>query len=146
MPKRTINLAIAAIWLLVGACGSDQKLPTETSPVVGTYNLVNINNFPVPVTVSLSAIKQVEITASVLVLESSRTFSNTTTYRTTESGTVTSKAEKCSGTFFFLGASIVFTEPTVQNTTCGSRYTGIWDNANQIIVDFDPTTHAVFLR
>ncbi len=145
MLKRTINFAIAALAVLLPACG-DTPTSTEDSAVVGTYSLVNINNFPVPVTVSLTAIKTIEITASVLVLESTRTFSNTTTYRTTEQGKVTIASEKCSGTFFFLGASLVFTEPIVQNTTCGSRYTGIWDNANQIIVDFDPTTHAVFVR
>ena len=145
MRQRMIGFAIVAFSLFLPSCGGNSTSPT-VDPVVGSYNLVSINGFAVPVRVSLTSTKEVVITASTLVIDSSRGFTNTTTYRTTESGQVTSTAEKCTGTFFLFGASLAFTETTAQNTTCGSRYTGVWDGVSQIAVDFDPTTHAVFVK
>ena len=112
----------------------------------GNYGLISINAISVPVTVSLTSTKKVEITGSRLAVNSSGSFSNSTDYRTTENGVVTTKTETCGGNFLVHDVTISLSEVVVQNTTCGSRYPGVWNGLNTIAIDFDPTTHAVFVK
>lgn len=147
MFPRTAGFAAATFAAFFAACSSKSG---TTDPgldaMFGSYTEISINAQAVPVTVSLTSTKKVDIMSSILILNSSGSFSNATTYRTTENGQVTTKTETCGGNFLVHQSTISFAEDVVQGTTCGSRYPGLWNGVNVIAVDFDPTTHAVFVK
>jgi len=133
---------------LFPACSSKKGGTTDPGldAMFGTYGLISINALAVPVTVSLTSTKKVEIMSSTLIVNSSGSFTNATTYRTTENGVATTKTETCGGNYLVHQSTLSFSENVVTNTTCGSRYSGLWNGVNVIAVDFDPTTHAVFSK
>ena len=96
-------------------------------------------------------------------IESTFQFTNTTTYRRTENGTVTTVVENCVGTYDPVITTngittLAFAEKGSENTQCGVQlsptgvggrtrnYGGTWDGANTLTADFDITTHSVYSK
>jgi hypothetical protein len=144
--NKTIFVAVAFATLFPACSSKKGTTDPGLDAMFGTYGLISINALAVPVTVSLTSTKKVEIMSSTLNLNSSGAFTNATTYRTSENGVVTTKTETCGGNFLVHQSTISFSENVVTNTTCGSRYPGLWNGVNTIAIDFDPTTHAVFTK
>lgn len=147
MSRRMAGVAAITFAVFFPSCSSGTK-STDTSldAMFGSYGLISINAIAVPVTVLLTSTKKIDILGSRLILNSSGAFTNATDYRTTENGQVTTKTETCGGSFLVHQTTISFAEVVVDGTTCGSRYPGTWNGLNTIAIDFDPTTHAVFVK
>ena len=146
MFRKIAGLSVIIFAALFPSCSSSKSTDNGLDAMFGNYGLISINAIAVPVTVSLIGTKKVEITGSRLTLSASGSFSNSTDYRTTENGQVTTKTETCGGNFLIHDTTISFSEVVTSGTTCGSRYPGVWNGLNTIAIDFDPTTHAVFVK
>ena len=152
-------VGIIAVVVLGGfACGKKKGVvdPGPSLPV-GSYTLKSLNGLSIPVTILLQPGYKLELTGAVLTIEAGSKFINASTYRKTLNGGVTTPDEKCVGSYTLSGTSISFTESGTIGSVCGvveqetgttrgvSRsYTGTWDGANRITIDFDVTTHSIY--
>jgi hypothetical protein len=100
---RKIFLGVLALAL---ACG-DSTGPTEAS-VAGTWNLQSINGTALPFVVAQTGTDKVEVTADVLTVTSSGSFTEITTIRTTQNGATTTQTIPDAGTYVLNGNNVTF--------------------------------------
>ena len=122
-------------------------MPATLDALFGSYTAVSLNGLSFPVTIKIEGTIVIDIMSSTLTLSSSGDYFNTTVYKTTEDGQVTMATETCGGRFLVHQSSISFAEVERPNTSCRSRYTGVWNGVNTIEIDFDlVNAHAVFVK
>jgi hypothetical protein len=134
-----VLLAIAGL-----ACGGSEISDVDSPG--GTYHLQSINQQAIPVIVSLTATTKLEVTASTLTLIGDREFENTTSFRKTEGGQVTLPSEVCRGIYSQSNLHLTFDEVATSGTNCGAKYTGVWNGTDELAVNFDPTTLAIYRK
>ena len=107
-----------AMALLVSsaACGGDGA--SEPTSVAGTYTLQSVNGAPLPFVIIDESGYKLEITAASYVLAGAGTFTNSATFRETESGTVTTSTETIAGRYTLSASTVTFTDAD------GEVYTG----------------------
>lgn len=153
---RFLRLTIALSAITITGCHevSTSMVPPPdfgTPPVEGLYLLRTLNGMARPVTIEQRPGFQLEIVDAVFSINTSPNFRSTITYRTTENGQVTSNTEPCAGSYSY-GAgglpknagTLLFAESPVPNTRCGRSYSGNWDGANTLTIDFDAATHSIY--
>jgi hypothetical protein len=161
MLTRNISFAIAASVLVGTGCSKEFTGIGEGLPSA-TYTLQTINGQTLPLTVAIRGGVRIEILSGTFRIESTTRFTSSATYRRTENGQATTAVENCVGTYNVsnstTGATIAFSEPGAENAGCGVQlsptgtggrdrnYTGTWDGANTLAIDFDVTTHSVFTK
>ena len=160
MLTRKICFAFAALITAVAGCSKGYTGPEEGIPPA-SFALKTINNQTVPLTAAIRGAVRVEILSGTFKIESTFKFTNSTTYRRTENGQVTTSTENCVGTYFVTNtaagtSTIIFTELGAENTLCGVQlspfgigghdreYTGTWDGGNTLTIDFDQTTRSIY--
>jgi hypothetical protein len=143
MLRRTyLSLAMGAV---LAACGGDSSTGPESANVTGTYALQTINGQATPVTIIQIATYRLEVVSGSLAINTNNTFSNTLTYRETDSGQIVTGSETCTGTYSRNGNSVTFNEADVVNTECGDTYTGTV-SGNNLTVAYDATVQAVYRK
>lgn len=154
-------VCLAASMIAGTACSKEYTGPGEGLPSA-SYNLQTINGQGIPLTVAIRGPVRIEILSGAFNILSTFRFSSSATYRRTDNGVVTTAVETCVGTYNVsntpTGTNIQFSEPGSQNTQCGIQlsptgvggkdrsYTGVWDGANHLTIDFDVTTKSVFVK
>jgi hypothetical protein len=157
---RNTFFALAALILSVGACSKEVTGVGEGIPPA-TFTLQTINGLTVPLTAAIRGTVRVEILSGTFKIESTYQFTNSTTYRRTENGQATTVVENCVGTYDPTSTTggittLVFTEKGSENSQCGVQlsptgfggrdrnYSGSWNGANSLTIDFDVTTRSVY--
>lgn len=102
------RVAVAALVLLVAACGKDANDPIDT--VAGTYTLRSVNGQSLPAVVYDDGSYKLEVTAASYVLAASGSFTNSISIRETENGVVTPSTEVDTGTYAVNGTTITLTD------------------------------------
>lgn len=146
MLRRTGFFTIAFAALAGPACGGKQITSDESIPPA-RYTLVSLNGQAPPIFIEFNPTGShtVEVTGATFTIISAGRFTNSSTYRQTDIGIVTTFGQDCTGTFTQNQQSLVFQEVTSSsNAVCGRLYTGVWDGANRLTVDFDPTTLSIY--
>lgn len=160
MLTRKICVALAALILVAPACSKEFTGVGEGIPPA-TFTLQTINGQTVPLTAVIRGTVRVEILSGTFKIESTFEFTNSTTYRRTENGQVTTAVENCVGTYdptITTGGitTLVFSEKGSENTQCGVQlsptgfggrdrnYGGTWNGSNSLTIDFDVTTRSVY--
>ncbi len=121
MLRRTFaRLAFAALAFPLAACGGGGDSPTgpTTASVVGTWNLQSINGQALPYVLQQTGADKLEVTRETFTF-SSTTFTQTTDYRLTQSGRVTTDSEADAGRYTINGNAV-----TVTFNSDGSSVTG----------------------
>lgn len=139
--KRLIGLAAVTLFV---AC-SDSSGP-RASAVAGSYTLISVNGILMPVTLPVSPLFTLRITAGSATLNPNNTFTASVTYEQTLAGggpTLTD-TETCTGTYAVSGNTITFTESNSASANCGGVYTGVWDGADTFTIELEPGVHALF--
>lgn len=117
---------LMALALIGGmACGGDSA--TGPSTIAGTYSLRTLNGSSLPLLISLNGADRYELTDDILVLTTDSSFTQTTHYRTTTAGQVTTPTTVKSGIFSVSGTQVTF-----GNAAAGGS-TGTW-SGNTITV------------
>src|SRR5437763_12025186 len=162
MLTRKICFALVALILAAPGCAKDFTGVGEGIPPA-TFELRTINGQTVPLTAAIRGTTRIQILSGTFKIESTFQFTNTTTYRRTENGTVTTVVENCVGTYDPVITTngittLAFAEKGSENTQCGVQlsptgvggrtrnYGGTWDGANTLTADFDITTHSVYSK
>lgn len=101
---RKTFLALLALTL---ACSGDSTGPTEAS-VAGTWNLQSVNGTALPFVIAQTGTNKTEITADVLTVTSSGSFTEITTVRTTLNGTATTQTVPDAGSYVLNGNNVTF--------------------------------------
>jgi hypothetical protein len=96
-----------ALLALTIACSSDSTGPTSAS-VAGTWNLQSVNGAPLPFVVAQTGANKTELTADVLTVTSSGSFTEITTVRTTLNGQVTTQTIPDAGSYVLNGNNVTF--------------------------------------
>ncbi len=117
---------MVAVSLAAGACGGDSTAPAAS--IAGTYALQTVNSAPLPFTVIAITDYKLEILSDSYQIRDDGTYSGTTQFRETQSGTVTVNSENSSGTYTRSGSSITLTDsvdPTykITGTLDGGKFT-----------------------
>lgn len=103
-PMKKLFLAFLCVTL---ACSSDSTGPTEAS-VAGTWTLQSINGTNLPFVFAQTGANKAEITADVLTVTSSGSFTQITTVRITENGQVTTQTVPDAGSYVLNGTNVTF--------------------------------------
>lgn len=143
MRRNVRSLLVLMAVVLVPAC-SDSTGPNRA--VTGNYTLISVNGVLIPVVFSVEQFFTLRITAGTLTLSSNNTFNASATYEQTPAGggPKTTDTQTCSGTYTMNGNTVTFTEATGTSANCGGVYTGKWDGADALTVDFDAGVEALF--
>lgn len=162
MLNRKICTAIAALFLTAAACSKDYTGPNGEGISPEGFTLQTVNAQAIPLTAAIRNGVRIEIISGTFDITSSYQFMSSTTYRRTETnGQFSTAVENCVGTYAVShlasgAANIVFTELGSQNAECGVQlspvgvggrnrvYSGTWDGANVLTVDFDVTTRSIY--
>jgi hypothetical protein len=156
---RRICFAFAALVVGTIACSKETTGIGEGLPSA-TFTLRTINGQNVPLLVAIRNGVRIEILDGTFKIESTSRFTSSATYRRTDTnGAVSTAVENCIGTYNVSNSAtsskVLFTELGSENANCGVQlgaggrdrnYTGTWDGANTLAVDFDVTTHSVFTK
>ena len=162
MLTRKIWLALIALLLVAPACAKDFTGVGEGIDPA-TFELRTVNGQNVPLTAVIRGTTRIEILSGTFKIESTYQFTNSTTYRRTENGTVSTVTENCVGTYdpTFTNngiTTLAFSENGADNTQCGVQlsptgvggrtrnYPGTWNGSNTLTADFDITTHSVYSK
>ena len=160
MLNRNICLAVTALIHVGAACSKEYTGPGEGIPNA-SFTLQTINTQAVPLTAAIRNGVRIEILSGDFKIISSYQFTSATNYRRTETtGQVSTSTETCVGTYavshLTTGATMVFTELGSENSGCGIQlsplgvggrnrnYSGAWDGASKLTVDFDVTTRSIY--
>lgn len=162
MLTRNKWFAVAALLLAGSACSKEFTGVGEgIDPATFTLRTINGQTVPLTAAIRNNGNLRIEILDGTFKIESTYQFSQTTSYRRTENGTVTTSTEKCIGTYnvtITTGGitTLVFVEKGSENTQCGIQlsptgvggrdrnYSGSFDGDHNITVDFDVTTHSAY--
>ncbi len=108
--------------VLLAACNTEIDGSTSPSSVVGTYELRTYGGRSLPTVVSSDAGGVTEVVSGELVIGSDNSWSETRTYRLTESGTTSTASFFNEGSWTYVRdqASMQFNLPALQ-----SQFTGI---------------------
>ena len=98
-----------AVLAVAAACGGGDGI-SEPASVAGTYTLQSVNGGPLPFVVFDESGYKLEITAATYVLTGAGTFTNSATYRETESGTVITSTETFTGQYTVSASTVTFTD------------------------------------
>lgn len=109
--------AAAAAFPLAG-CGGDSGTGPDRASVVGTWNLQTVNGQPLPYVIAQQGADKVELTRDSFTFSSS-TFTQTTDYRLTQGGQVTTGSDADAGRYTLNGDAV-----TVEFNSDGSSATG----------------------
>jgi hypothetical protein len=93
-------LLFAIVSLSIGCSSYDITTPTQ-DVLTGKWNLVAVNDVPLPYAVSRVGTNKTEITQDVLTITAPNTFTEVTTARDTQNGNVTTRTIFDSGTYEF---------------------------------------------
>ena len=162
MLTRKICFALGALILPSVACSTEFTGVGEGIPPA-TFTLQTINGQTVPLTAVIRGTVRVEILSGTFKIDNTYQFTNSTTYRRTENGQVTTAVENCVGTYdptITTGGvtSLAFSEKGSENAQCGVQlsptstggrnrnYPGTWNGSNTLTADFDVTTHSVYSK
>ena len=105
--RRFLALAIVALAPLLGAgCGSD-SITDPRQAVAGSYALMSFDGKQLPATI-LAGDPQVDVVSDELMLTSSGSFTQNTTFRVTESGVTSTQAVADVGTYTVSGSTVTF--------------------------------------
>jgi hypothetical protein len=108
-----------ALLIVAISCSDSTTAPTFAS-VAGTWSLQTINGTPLPFTTSQSATDRTEILSDIVNATSSGTFTETTTFRFTQNGSVSTQTSVDNGTFSLNGTAVTFTFNSDGSTDTGS--------------------------
>jgi hypothetical protein len=108
-----------ALLIVAISCSDSTTAPTFAS-VAGTWSLQTINGTPLPFTTSQSATDRTEILSDIVNATSSGTFTETTTFRITQNGSVSTQSTVDNGTFSLNGTAVTFTFNSDGSTDTGS--------------------------
>lgn len=117
---RALAMALVAV---TAACGGD-GINDPLQSAAGTYTLKTFNNAPPPIVVFEEAGYKLEITGARYVLAASGTFTNSATFRETESGVVSTSTETLTGSYTLSETAITFTDSD------GDVITGVLSGSN----------------
>jgi hypothetical protein len=124
-------MRIAAIAFLLGtlgltACNSSNDAILAPNVLTGTFVLQTVNDVPLPATVvdSVNPPLRIEALAGTITINANGTFAETTTFRQTLSGVISTRIVTCSGTYRVVEATFEFSEK-VDGTDCGRTFTGV---------------------
>jgi hypothetical protein len=135
-------LTIAAVTS-VAAC-SESSGPAS---MTGSYALVRvdgINGTGLPVTIFKDPTSEFRITGGSITLNSNNTFSVSGAGVAIESGGTTNLSETCTGSYTVSGNGITFTGTS--GTDCAGVISGMWDGANTLTINAEPTVQGVFKK
>lgn len=158
MTRKTF-LALVALILAAPACAKDFTGVGEGIPSA-TFTLRTINGQTVPLTAAIRGTARIEILDGTFNIVNTFQFTNSTTYRRTDNGQVTTVVETCVGTYDPTittngVTSLAFVEKGSENAQCGVQlgaggrdrnYPGTWNGSNTLTADFDVTTHSVYSK
>lgn len=130
------KVCAVALLALAAACSGDGV--NEPASVAGTYTLQSVNGGPLPFVIFDESGYKLEITAASYVLTSAGTFTNSATFRETESGTVTTSTETFTGQYTVTASTVTFTD------TDGEVYAGTISGGN--LVFNEDGLSAVFVK
>lgn len=106
-----LSILACAFVLPLAACGDDG--PTDpTIEASGTYQLATVNGQNLPVTIQQSGADFIEVLDGTIELRSDNTFSDSTTFRTSEGGEETIEVEVLSGTYAQSRNTLTFSPET----------------------------------
>jgi hypothetical protein len=135
-------LAIAAV-ISVAACSESSGPGSMT----GSYSLIRIdgiNGTGLPVTIFKDPTTEFRVTAGAITLNSNNTFSVTGAGVAIQSGQTTNLSDTCTGTYAVSGNGITFTG--APSTDCSGQISGMWDGANTLTINAEPTVQGVFKK
>jgi hypothetical protein len=139
---------VKVVLLVTGSlsgCGDGSTSPGSARVFGGAFALTSVNGQPLPATLQPpSATITITLLSGTLSLTADGRHSFSSAWQETVSGTTTSLAADCPGTWTRRGN--VFTLAETSSPTCGGSYTATWDGANRVIVDFAPSLQTVFDR
>lgn len=103
------KVCAVALLALTAACGGGDGVSGPGS-VAGTYTLQSVNGGPLPFVIFDESGYKLEITAASYVLTGAGTFTNSASYRETESGAVTTSTETLAGRYTVSASTVTFTD------------------------------------
>ena len=103
------------------ACGGDATAPQVVS-VAGAWTLQSINGTTLPFVVAQTGANKVEVVSDVITVVATGSFTQTTTYRTTDNGHVTTESFADAGSYTVNGNADTF-----HFTSDGSTGTAVFD-------------------
>jgi hypothetical protein len=127
MLRRSFVSTVVGLAFLSACGGGGDGATGPQATVVGVYQLQSINASPLPFTILQIGADRIEITGSQLSLNADNSFTEITTFRVTESGTVTTETGQTLGAYSRNGNNITFTD-----ASDGSTYSASWDGGRQI--------------
>lgn len=104
---RVLAVALVAV---TAACGGSDGINDPLQSAAGTYTLKTFNGAPPPIVVFEETGYKLEVSAARYVLSGSGTFTNSATFRETESGVVSTSTETLSGSYTVAGTAITLTD------------------------------------
>jgi hypothetical protein len=132
------KLLVAMVVLALG-CGGDSTTEPTTASVAGTWELSTVNGAPLPFIVIQSGTSKLEWTADVITATSTGSFTQISTFRTTDNGQVTTNTVPDAGSYTLNGTAVTFTFNSDGSTGTGSI------NGNTLTVT-QPGTALVYIK
>ena len=111
------RLLAACVALLAIACG-DSTSPSASA--AGTWTLQTVNGAPLPFVLLQVGADKLELTSDVITANSTGSFTQMTTLKTTEDGQVTTESIPDAGTYTQAGTAITFTFNSDGSTGTGT--------------------------
>src|SRR5262245_11718849 len=98
-------LAAVALSFAV-ACGGDSSTAPPAEQLAGTWTLQTVNGAPLPFVIAQSGTNTLEVLSDVFVIASTGTFTQTTTFRSTVNGVVTTDSIPDTGSYTQSGTTL----------------------------------------
>jgi hypothetical protein len=122
MRKLLITLA------LIGGIACGGETATGPSTIAGTYSLRTLNGSSLPLLISLNGADTYELTDDILVLTTDSTFTQTSHFRATTAGQITTPTTIKSGVFSLSGTQVTF------GSAAAGGSTGTWSGNTLTVV------------
>ena len=114
--SRSLTAFALALVLPLAACSDDDDPSGPDVEASGTYALASVNGEALPYTLLVSEGDSVEVVDGHIELNVDHTFTDSTTFRITEGGTITSEVEVYTGSYSQTGNALTFTPQAAVNT------------------------------
>ena len=118
MRNRLIAAFLALASLTATACGGDKTTGPSTPSITGTWALQSINGVGLPFVLAQTGQNKEELMSDVYVFSGTGSFTQTTTFRSTINGRVTTESEADAGTYVVNGTAV-----TVRYNSDNSTFT-----------------------